>query len=289
MPKVIICKGLPASGKSTWAKAYVAKNAHDWKRVNKDDLRSMIQADKWSGKLERQVVKTRDAMIRAWLGEGLSVIVDDTNLNPIHEDRIKDIAKSFGADVETKWFHVDVDEAIKRDLKREKSVGERVIRDMYNKWIREDVEPMIQDTALIRAIIVDIDGTVAKMDGRKPYDWHLVGTDKPNAPVIEVVRKFANTHFIIFLSGRDGVCQDDTYKWLLANVVNGSGTEFNFTLHMRTPDDNRKDSIIKRELFDRHVRDQFYVDFVLDDRNQVVDMWRNELGLTCLQVAEGDF
>lgn len=51
---------------------------------------------------------------------------------------------------------------------------------------------------------------------------------------------------------------------------------------------NRKDVVIKRELFDRYIRDNYQVLFVLDDRNQVVDMWR-ELGLKCLQVAPGDF
>jgi hypothetical protein len=58
---------------------------------------------------------------------------------------------------------------------------------------------------------------------------------------------------------------------------------------MRPEGDNRKDSIVKRELFDTHVRNKFYIDFVLDDRDQVVDMWRNDLGLTCLQVDWGDF
>jgi hypothetical protein len=58
---------------------------------------------------------------------------------------------------------------------------------------------------------------------------------------------------------------------------------------MRAEKDNRKDSIIKRELFDKHIRDKYHVDFVLDDRDQVVRMWRRELGLTCLQVNYGNF
>lgn len=61
-----------------------------------------------------------------------------------------------------------------------------------------------------------------------------------------------------------------------------------YELHMRPAGDRRRDSIVKAELFDRHVRDQYRVLVVLDDRKQVVEMWRS-LGLTCLQVAEGDF
>ena len=58
---------------------------------------------------------------------------------------------------------------------------------------------------------------------------------------------------------------------------------------MRDGADLRKDSIVKREFYDNEIRDQYFVEFVLDDRNQVVDMWRKDLGLTCLQVNYGDF
>jgi hypothetical protein len=57
---------------------------------------------------------------------------------------------------------------------------------------------------------------------------------------------------------------------------------------MRQTDDNRKDSIIKEEIYDAHIRGKYNVLFVLDDRDQVVQMWRS-LGLTVLQCNEGDF
>jgi hypothetical protein len=57
---------------------------------------------------------------------------------------------------------------------------------------------------------------------------------------------------------------------------------------MREEGNNEKDSIVKRRLFEDNIRGKYYIEYVLDDRNQVVDMWRN-MGLTCLQVAEGDF
>jgi hypothetical protein len=58
---------------------------------------------------------------------------------------------------------------------------------------------------------------------------------------------------------------------------------------MRKNNDQRKDSIIKFELFENHIKDKYYVELVVDDRQQVVDMWRRKLGLTCLQVDYGDF
>ena len=60
-------------------------------------------------------------------------------------------------------------------------------------------------------------------------------------------------------------------------------------LEMRREKDGRQDAIVKRELFDTHILGKYYVEFVLDDRNQVVDLWRNDLGLTCFQVNYGDF
>jgi hypothetical protein len=57
---------------------------------------------------------------------------------------------------------------------------------------------------------------------------------------------------------------------------------------MHAAADMRKDSVVKQELFERFVRDKYNISFILDDRQQVVDMWRG-LGLTVFQVAEGDF
>jgi hypothetical protein len=138
-----------------------------------------------------------------------------------------------------------------------------------------------------KAIIVDIDGTLAKMNGRGPFDWDRVGEDKVNEPVKAVVDAMnygyqEDLHIIIF-SGRDSVCRPETHTWLVLNKIPFDD------LFMRPEGNNEKDAIIKRRLFEAHVAGKYDVLFVLDDRNQVVDMWRKELGLTCLQVDYGDF
>lgn len=140
-------------------------------------------------------------------------------------------------------------------------------------------------TDLPRAILVDIDGTLALRGDRSPYDWDRVGEDQPNPAVIELVQTIAaaGRHRIILLSGRDEVCRRQTELWLDAQ-----GLPFH-ELHMRPRKDNRKDSIVKAELYRAQVEGRYAVAFVVDDRKQVVQMWRDELGLTCLQVAEGDF
>lgn len=136
-----------------------------------------------------------------------------------------------------------------------------------------------------RAVIVDIDGTLALRTGdRSPFDWSRVGEDTPNAPVIELVRIIhaAGLHRVLLMSGRDEVCRRQTEMWLDAQEV-----PFD-ELHMRPPKDNRKDSLIKEELYRKHIEARYDVAFVLDDRNQVVAMWRS-LGLPVFQVAEGNF
>lgn len=154
------------------------------------------------------------------------------------------------------------------------------------KPIRPPKPTQKTNLALPWCVICDIDGTLAHMKDRGPFDWARVGTDELDeqvALVLEAVRAADEKYRIILLSGRDGSCEPETVAWLEEHWVDYDD------LFMRTAGDNRKDSIIKRELYEKHIADKYNVLCVFDDRNQVVDMWRNELGLTCFQVAEGDF
>ncbi len=275
--KLLMLKGLPASGKSTYAKELVAKG---WKRVNKDDLRAMIDNGKWSKGNESSIVASRDLLISHYLGRGCDVVVDDTNLVVRHESDLRAIAEANQADFEVKFFDITPDEAIKRDLARERSVGSKVIRRMYRDHLAP--ERITQSNNLPLALIVDIDGTLAHMTGRSPYDYSKVLTDEIDDVVEALVLTYSTTHEIIVVSGRDGSCREDTEQWLKHNGVPYG------QLFMREAGDDRNDAIVKREIFDREIRDKYFIDFVLDDRDRVVEMWRS-LGLKCLQVAEGDF
>lgn len=139
-------------------------------------------------------------------------------------------------------------------------------------------------TPNLRAVMVDIDGTVAIRCDRSPYDETRVGEDQPNTPVLAVVRAlYLDGHAVIFCSGRTESCRAQTEKWLTGHF----GWPW-AALWMRRVGDQRKDAVIKREIYDRHINGKYDVTCVLDDRNQVVSMWR-DLGLTVLQVAPGDF
>lgn len=144
-------------------------------------------------------------------------------------------------------------------------------------------------TELPRAVLVDVDGTLAlRGDGpdvRRFYDWHRVGEDAPNPAVVELVQVLAESgrYRIVVMSGRDGVCLPETVAWLAEHKVPYH------ELWMRAPSDNRKDSTVKRELYEQHVTGRYGVAFVLDDRDAVVSLWRRDLGLPCFQVEYGDF
>lgn len=135
------------------------------------------------------------------------------------------------------------------------------------------------------AILCDIDGTLAHMSGRSPYDWARVEEDAVDENVREILELYHyNTEVrIILLSGRDEVCRKETLRWLDHHLVSYD------ELLMRPNGDIRKDNIVKAELYNQFIKDKVNVRFVLDDRDQVVKMWREELGLVCFQVAPGAF
>lgn len=127
--------------------------------------------------------------------------------------------------------------------------------------------------------MVDIDGTLAHMQDRSPYDYSKVMSDTLDDVIADITRKYKT---VVVMSGRPESCREDTENWLRKHAVRFD------KLFMRTTGDNRKDSIVKLELYKEHVEPNYNISFILDDRNQVVKMWR-EQGLKCLQVAEGDF
>ena len=280
MKKIILLKGLPASGKSTYAKKQC--NA-ETVRVNKDDIRAMMGGEFSKGK-ENITLYVRDSLVHAALEGNKTVIVDDTNFAPQHEQTMRDLAALLGAEVEVKFFDTPVAECIKRDAARPNPVGKAVIMDMYRKYLKPLPEPVQHNPELPTCIIVDIDGTLAHMTGRSPYDYTRVHADVVDEKIQWLANNVARDAMakMIVLSGRKDDCRDETLKWLMENNIH-----FNHLL-MRKSGDDRPDWIVKKEIYERYIKGKYNVLFVIDDRDQVVTMWRDE-GLKCLQVAEGNF
>ena len=311
MKKIIVTVGISGSGKSTWAKNYCLENKN-WFRINRDDLRKSIipvslnEYHTWDNiekhKIENLVTQMHNLLLINTLKLGYDVVLDNTHLRQSYiNDCKKLLFENFEEfEISYKVFETSLENCIINDKSRADNVGEKVILEQNQKLktLRKNLSfqtetfkrasfKYIQDDSLPKCILVDIDGTVAEKYMRSPYEWHKVGQDMPKNEVIRLVQSLKKSgNAIIFFSGRDEICMSETQEWINRHF---EWEITDYKIFMRRNNDQRKDSIIKHELFDEHIRDKYSVDLVLDDRQQVVDMWRQKLGLTCLQVDYGDF
>ena len=316
--------GIPGSGKSTYAKQVIAKDPSNWVRINNDDLRAMMNGSVWSADYEKIITDARNYLIRDAMKRGKNIIIDNLNLNRRHFEDVCKIAKSVNADVQVyeKAFYIELEEALERNAQR--TGAARVPDDVVKKWWKDSggkqfkfykprvevytqqmghhnqqVEGPAYDPKLSEAIICDLDGTLALIHNRSPYDASDCDIkDLPNKPVIEtVLAHYKAGRKIIFCSGREDKFRPETIrfieKYCQLTVDSAHDRDFfptviQYQLHMRKTDDFRKDAIIKEEIYQEHIEGKFNVLLVLDDRDQVIQFWR-EKGLTCFQVAYGNF
>ncbi|MFN0204379.1 MAG: AAA family ATPase [Bacteroidia bacterium] len=297
-PKVIILIGLPASGKSTWAKEYLQKNENTV-RVNRDDFRFMLKNQAVvEPHLEIMITELQQTVIIKALMRRQNVIIDNTHLKAKTIRAMVELVQ-FHADVEFLLFDVPAEKCIERDKLREKKVGERIILKMNDDFLHlketfvfqnvprrpvyEDVfTPYPHNPELPDAVAFDLDGTLAIMGKRDAYSWDRVDIDDPNEIVIEQVDFHRNKgRKIILISGRSDEAREKTEYWLQYYGIAYDA------LYMRPPKDFRRDSVIKQEIFTQHIKDQYNLLCVYDDRLQVVKKWY-ELGIFVFNVNQGN-
>ncbi|MEU7069932.1 AAA family ATPase [Streptomyces narbonensis] len=305
MPVVHVMTGLPASGKTTAARALQAEAEGRVRRVNLDDLRTMLDVPApergRSHAHERTVLDIQDAAVRSAVDDGFDVVVDNTHLTPHIPKRLKAAVTGRPVTFVVHDFtHVPVDECVRRDAARERPVGEEIIRILADKhakatrggwrltaeWLGGEPAgtPYVPDPALPSAVMCDIDGTLALRGDRGPYDFTRCDIDLLNVSVRDALRAFraAESDRIVLLSGRSEDHREITEAWLARHDVPYD------ELWMRASGDGRGDDIVKAELFDAQVRHRYAVRVSLDDRDRVVALWRR-MGLPTWQVNYGNF
>jgi predicted kinase len=314
MTNLTCMRAWSGAGKSTEA-ARIAKRTGAV-IVNRDQLRAMMLNSWWTGEREDEdrVSIAEESQVTALLRAGVSVIVDATHLETRFLRKWARLATRLGVDFDVVDVICDVDECKRRAYARWREPGRdfgryidpEVIdrqskRHPVEKWPTVTAEPFRPEPVewiakLPEAILVDVDGTIAHVveGGRSNYDYTRVSEDVVDVQTAWLVRAIYDMRFtgegprVFIMSGRDDACREETVEWLAANDIWFDDIFMRPAGAKDERGNKLPDFLVKHDLFNAHIRGRYNVRFVLDDRNQVVDLWR-AMGLKCLQVAPGDF
>lgn len=302
--KLILCRGIQASGKSTWAKAWAKEDPEHRIRFNNDDIRNMF-GEYWVPSRERMVTELKRSFACEATRRGYNIVVDNMNLNPKEVDWWKDViiaanaTTEFEYELEFKDFFISVDECIRRDAMREQPMGAKVIKDTWKRYqafiVQENIKKSLKNkvkyiSELPIAVIADMDGTLSLNTSGRPFygDGAAEGmlTDFVNGNVADAVRAVCDgiDAELIVLTGREDTpeIRKATYDWLDKNWLLPD------KLLMRPKGDYSPAQECKRAIYKKYIEGNYNVLVVFDDSQKCVDMWREE-GLTCLQPNEGKF
>jgi predicted kinase len=283
MKKAIITVGISGSGKSTFASDFPTSN---WVEINRDNIRFNYKTPDWikykfKKNKENEVTRKQEEMVYKADEHNYNVIISDTNLNPKTRNKWITLLESLDYEVEIKEFPITWDVAVKRNAQREGGVTYSTLTHQYKQWLTYKQRKTYEGTwHKDDAIVFDIDGTLAHMHNRSPFEWDKVGQDSAHEVVKDMLLGYMDRGYkIVLLSGRDGVCKPETETWLDENITPSYDDFF-----IRTKGDMRKDYIIKEEIFWDAIAPNYNVKAVVDDRPVVCRMWM-DLGLKVINVG----
>ena len=302
MANIIVLVGPPGCGKTTWAKLYV--EGHMAKRVNKDDLRKMTHTE-YNGQDEKVIKRIRNYAIESWLQKGYDVVVDDTNLDQHVFADMQQIASRIG-DIGVREHRFIIDMETCRNQNENRAVGVVPEGDWNALWLAYtlrkknddfyappiDIEMLMRNeelkvSILPRAVIVDLDNTIAMFpNGRGPFEHEKIPNDIPNRSLLYILNILSKRDVeIIIVSGRNGETEEATRQWLSTNDV------WFDSLYMRPPDKEYasiRDYLVKKEIYEKHIKDKYFVICAFEDREQTTVGWR-ALGIPTCQVDFGRY
>lgn len=302
--KLILTRGIQASGKSTWARKWAEEDPGHRLRVNNDDIRNMMGIY-WQTNREPLVKRALDNIVCDALMSDYDVVVDNMNLNPKEWNRwqtvIDGLKNEHNLDVDLEFedfLNVSVSECIERDSKRENPIGAKVIKDTFNRYRSFIIEQVNkaeverwskQDPNLPKAIIVDMDATLCMNTSGRPFFGEGAAEGMKNdveiPGICELVKSMqARGVEVIVVTGREATVEiiEATHEWLHAHGIHSSNMNF------RGVGDYSKGDVCKEKLYNEHIKGKYNILFVLEDSKKCVDMWRRN-GLICLQPNEGNF
>lgn len=297
MPNIILLVGPPGSGKSTLAKKM---ESDGWYRINQDS----------QGKDEHL------ALFMNALAQGLPIVVDRMNFDKKQRARYLEPAKKAGYSTQITVIHESLKTCYERIEKRENhetihdaATGRKVLHFFFTNYERptpdeaDCLEFKYPQGEKPYAVVCDLDGTLCNVEHRRHFvrregkkDWRSffqgISQDAVNEWCRTLLREMGNSYKIVYASGRGDELEKETRKWLqthgLDSFCDSTGKWVDADLYMRPRSTHRQDYIVKEIILDFEILTRFEPIFFIDDRKQVVDMWRRR-GYTCLQCDEGDF
>lgn len=298
MSKLIICRGIQGSGKSTFAKQWAEEDPTHRIRFNWDDMRNMM-GKYWVPERENTgIMKTlRASFLEDMMLKGWDIVVDNMNLNPkdweFYEGLVKVHNEKGGTQYEVEYvdFFTPIEECIRRDAMRPNPIGEEVIRATWKRYrhfiICKEIENKFYNMRTYDAnkrdcIIADMDSTLCvNLTGRPFYtdDWkEKLIYDTPLAGPISILRaqKMTGNCDILIVTGRKDEGRSQTEEWLKTYNVPYD------RLFMRGQNDYTKGDVFKENILNNIILPKYNVLFALEDDNKCVQMYRRN-GLICLQ------
>lgn len=295
MSKLVIMRGLPGSGKSTWAKAWVNEDPINRVRLNWDDMRNMM-GPYWIPERENTGIlkELREKFLKHMMERNWDIVCDNMNLNPKEIEFYENIVKEFNEDghpytIEFKDFFIPVEECIRRDAMRANPIGEKTIKSLFHKYmpliVGSEHRKKIESQPTYRAdkpdcIIVDMDGTLAfNLSGRSFFDdIDMIKYDTPLLATVSILRamKMTGTCNIFIVTGRSEKSREATEVWLTENNI-----PFD-KVFMREEGDFSHSNDFKQKVYEDNIKNNYNVLFVLDDDTKCMKMYQ-EQGLICMK------
>ena len=139
MAKIILCRGIQGSGKTTWAKQWVLEDPEHRVRFNNDDIRNML-GKYWVPSREGLVKDLKGLFLQEAMAYGFDIVIDNMNLNPRELEYYERVLNDWNRAVRPKYelefkdFFIPLQDCIERDSKRPNPIGEEVIKATYEKY-----------------------------------------------------------------------------------------------------------------------------------------------------------
>lgn len=140
MKKLIILRGLPGSGKSTW----IRENNYEIYTLSMDTIRLMFAEPNptISQQYNQRVFEIFSELLETRLKTGSFTIIDNVNQTWKYIKPYIEIGEKYGYDIEIKQFDVPLEVCLERNKNREtyKQVPEEVVRRMDEQMKNTDNE-----------------------------------------------------------------------------------------------------------------------------------------------------